>query len=74
MAKQARVQKRLSFSLNKHPEIVKRHGDDKNVAANHVHNGVIGRIPHVRRGEHDMGGVDDNLSILPRFSGNVDVA
>ena len=65
--------KRLSFSLNKHPEIVKRHGDDKNVAANHVHDGVIGRVSHVRGSEHDMRGVDDNLSFIPGFSGDVDV-
>lgn len=64
-AKQARISKRLSLSLNEHPEIVKRHGNDKNVASNHVHDGVIRRILHVRRGKHDMRGVDDNLSFIP---------
>lgn len=73
-AKQARIYKRLSFSLNEHPEIVKRHGDDKNVAVDHVHDGAMGKVSHVRRGKHDMRSVDDNLSFLPGFSGNVDVA
>lgn len=73
-SKQSRISKRLSLSLNEQPEIVKRHGDDKNVAAYHVHDGVIRRITHVRRGKHNMRGVDDNLSFPPRFSGNVDVA
>ena len=72
--KQARISKRLSFPLNEQPEIVKRHGNDKNVAADHVHDGVIGRVPYVRRGKHDMRSVDDNLSFLSGFSGNVDVA
>ena len=64
-SKQSRISKKLSLSLNEQPEIVKRHGDDKNVAAYHVHDGVIRRITHVRRGKHNMRGVDDNLSFTP---------
>lgn len=63
----------LGFSLNEHPEIVEWHGDDQGFPIDHVDDGVVQRLSHIRGGEHDMGGIDDDIPFSARFTGDIDI-